>query len=482
MRKYTWVFVLIGFVFVSCVPDSETTSDETINEWIDQQMRDWYYWESKIPGRVDKSLNPDVFFESLLYRYDPVNAPDGDRFSWIQSDWRDLLSSLEGVVPNEIGFEYDLYRVSEETNDVMGFVTYVKHATPAELSGIQRGWWLSHVNGEALNTTNYSSLLRITEPQAQFQFRCARLEDGAFVGWQDTSVQVQTLSSFAENPVYLDTVYSEGATKVGYLVYHFFAPGEVDSETHYDAQLNQAFARFKEAEITELIVDLRYNSGGYATSGTNLASMIVPRSGGKQLFTYYRYNSYIQNALESRYGKEVSNTYFSDYLLSPDGAYLDPIVNIGNQLSRVYILTGPYTASASEALISGLRPYMEVITIGKTTYGKNVASISIYDETNSENMWGLQPIVAKVYNSLDASDYTGGFEATIPADEVQAGARALGDRLEELLSVALSDIQGQATLRGATSEQAIGMSLRRIPSNRYGDHRGLVLPSMQVFE
>ncbi|MDD2255784.1 MAG: S41 family peptidase, partial [Bacteroidales bacterium] len=217
-------------------------------------------------------------------------------------------------------------------------------------------------------------------------------------------------------------------------------------------------------------------------SCTNLASMIVPRSGGKQLFTYYRYNSYIQNALESRYGKEVSNTYFSDYLLSPDGAYLDPIVNIGNQLSRVYILTGPYTASASEALISGLRPYMEVITIGKTTYGKNVASISIYDETNSENMWGLQPIVAKVYNSLDASDYTGGFEATIPADEVQAGARALGDRQEELLSVALSDIQGQATLRGATSEQAIGMSLRRIPSNRYGDHRGLVLPSMQVFE
>ena len=117
--------------------------------------------------------------------------------------------------------------------------------------------------------------------------------------------------------------------------------------------------------------------------------------------------------------------------------------NIGEHLSgRVYVLTGSRTASASELIINGLKPYMEVFLIGDVTYGKNVGSISLYDENDSRNTWGMQPIVVKVYNSLNQSDYSQGFSPDVEDKDNNLYIYPLGDLREELLSKAIEKITG----------------------------------------
>ena len=104
---------------------------------------------------------------------------------------------------------------------------------------------------------------------------------------------------------------------------------------------------------------------------------------------------------------------------------------------RVYILTSSRTASASELIINALKPYMEVFLIGDTTYGKNVGSISLFEENDNKNQWGLQPIVVKVFNSQDQSDYGTGFVPDVVHKDNGLYLYPLGDPKEALLSQAI---------------------------------------------
>ncbi|MFN7328157.1 MAG: peptidase, partial [Bacteroidota bacterium] len=117
--------------------------------------------------------------------------------------------------------------------------------------------------------------------------------------------------------------------------------------------------------------------------------------------------------------------------------------------NRVYILTGPRTASASELLINGLKPFMDVYLIGSTTFGKNVGSISIYQQNDPKNTWGMQPIVVKSFNSLDQSDYGNGFTPN-QADADNGAQLPLGDTNERLLSLAISHIVASGRIAAQT--------------------------------
>jgi C-terminal processing protease CtpA/Prc len=107
------------------------------------------------------------------------------------------------------------------------------------------------------------------------------------------------------------------------------------------------------------------------------------------------------------------------------------------------VLTGSYTASASELVINGLKPYMNVFLIGTKTYGKNVGSSTFYKENDSKNKWGLQPIIAKFYNSDGKSDFTDGFAPDIyDPDSWNMPKKELGDVNEALLELAIGHITG----------------------------------------
>src|SRR5690606_33769583 len=160
----------------------------------------------------------------------------------------------------------------------------------------------------------------------------------------------------------------------------------------YDDEMDAVFASFKSRGITDLIIDFRYNSGGSEISANNLASLIGTGVGSAQVFFTREYNDQVEEAIIN------DPDAGEDYLTRK---FRDKAENIGSQLQdgKVYVLTNSRTASASELVINGLLPYMDVVLIGTTTYGKNVGSISIFEENDPKNTWGMQPIVMKAYNS-----------------------------------------------------------------------------------
>ena len=476
--------IALSFTFFSCDPkiSNETTvdSNEYVNDWILENMQTYYYWTEKLPAETDKTLSPDLYFESLLYSFDSISAPDGDRFSWIQDDWKELVSSLNGVVSNEIGFDYVLYLKEEGGTNVVGQVTYVKKGTPAALAGVKRGMWFDRVDGSILNTTNYKSLLTISGSQLSLGLLNENYTTaGAFSNFSaGSTLTFQTVSNYMEDPVYLDSVYTIGNAKIGYLVYNFFSPDGGTNNAIYDLEMNRVFGKFKNAGITDLIIDLRYNSGGHSASSQLLASLIVPELNESQIYTYYKYNTEMTRAYRTQYGSKALNTYFTKNVLNGE-TKLEAVNNVGANLNkRVYILTGQYTASASEQVINGLKPFMDVILIGQTTYGKNVASISIYEENDTKNTWGMQPIVAKYFNSLDQSDFTAGFVPKYKVNDAGLDIKPLGDTQENLLNVALGDALGLINTSSAVHQRSAMVQKNRQLKSPSHVQRGLLLDKL----
>lgn len=414
---------------------TSTTENQTINDWILSNMQEVYYWNDKIPANPDKTLAPDAFFDSILNKYNATTNPNGDRFSWIEESGTELAASLSGQTLTT-GMEYELYLRSAGSTAVIAQVLYVLPGSPAARAGIKRGDIISKVNGQSITTTNYVDLFYSGATSYSFGF--AGVSNSSLVD-TDKTISV-TATTFQENPVFLDSVYTVGSKKVGYLVYNQFNPEANGSDAgEYDAQIDAVFSQFKAQGVNELVLDLRYNPGGYTSSSVNLASLIGKNVSSSKLYFREEWNTSITPLLQKEYGSGFFITNF-----------INKAQNIGANLSRVFVLTTDHTASASELIINGLRPYMTVTTIGTTTYGKNVGSITITDDTG-EIKWGMQPIVFKSYNSAGSSDYATGFAPNVTVEE-PLSLLPLGDTKEALLSTALSQITGTS----ANGRQAAG--------------------------
>jgi hypothetical protein len=166
------------------------------------------------------------------------------------------------------------------------------------------------------------------------------------------------------------------------------------------------------------------------------------------IFTQYAYNQQLTTDIISQYGE----SFFRDYFIDDFAQTTEPTMSIpklGDQLKRVYILAGEHTASASEMIINGLKPYMNITLIEDTTYGKNVGSISLCEKGSKTNTGGMQQIVAKIYNSVRKSGYTAGFVPDCHPDDYHGSnkyprmLKPLGDEDKYLLSLALKDINGE---------------------------------------
>jgi C-terminal processing protease CtpA/Prc len=216
--------------------------------------------------------------------------------------------------------------------------------------------------------------------------------------------------------------------------------------------MDQIFADFQSAGITDLILDLRFNSGGAEAATTNLASLIGKEVDNTKVFTIREYNSKVTTEI-------MKDPQLGEEFLSVE--FLNKPQNIGGQLqnNRVYILTGSRTASASELLINGLRPFMDVFLIGNKTVGKNIGSITLKEDNDPKNTWGMQPIVTKSFNSLKQSDYNTGFIPQILLEDNSLIVYPLGDPRERLLNRALQEITGLTDLGRVRPSKTLGTML-----------------------
>ncbi len=213
---------------------------------------------------------------------------------------------------------------------------------------------------------------------------------------------------------------------------------------NFDEELNNAFGTLKANGVTDLVLDFRYNPGGSVNSSRLLSSMVYGTN-TDQLYIRQRWNSKIQPQLSSAQLED----YFADK--TGEGSNINTL-----NLNKVYILATGNSASASELVMNGLDPYVEVVHIGTKTRGKNEFSITLVDNASNNyiygassekniranNSWGIQPLVGRNENSVGFFDYTAGFTPDIELREDLGNLGELGSVNEPLLARAIQEITG----------------------------------------
>lgn len=453
MRKLILLSFAFAFFF-GCSKDDEVIENPTdkvtlnnkVNNFVWKAMNSWYNWQEDVPSLADNKddnineyytfLNsyssPDELFKSLLYQYKKV-----DKFSWFIEDYVEQEKAFQGT-STSFGFRPVSIQISN--TGVILLVSKVSENSPASEGGLKRGDIIIGLNGQKFNTTNYNSIINsYNDNTVEFML-------GEKDGTTEKSRVSLTRREVNDNAIQLSKVFNDvNGKKVGYLVYNGF-------RSSYDEALNNIFANFKAEGIQELILDFRYNGGGSVLTCGYLASMIYGEGVAEQdVFAKTIYNK--------KHPKRGFTLPFLNGIFQYDenGNYMegqDIPINRLNGLSKIYVITSSNTASASEMIINGLRPYIDVVTVGKTTYGKNVGSITLYDsptsdytdknKANTSHKMAMQPITFQIFNKLDQSDYVNGFVANVDVNEYESWNNflAFGDENEILLKTVLDKIKG----------------------------------------
>jgi carboxyl-terminal processing protease len=435
------ILLIYMLMLVSCNKDNDPASSQTptneqnayVNKWILENLQYYYLWKDNLKSGADVNSDPETYFKSLLY--------SGDRFSWIQDNYQELLNSLKGV-SKEAGFEFTLYKKDKNSDAVIAQIVYVKPGSPAETAGLVRGDVISAVNGTNFSVSNYLNLIDQMKQNYTVTYQSVDPETQIFTADKTASL---TVTEYSEDPNFMHKVIQNGNHKIGYYVYNLFSDGPTSNSQVYDDEMDAIFADFKSQGITDMVLDLRFNSGGAETASANLASNIGTGVNSSKVFAKKEYNPVVEQDIKNdpQLGESFLTRNFSD-----------KASNVGSMLNnnRVYVLTSHRSASASELVINALKPYMDVFIIGDTTYGKNVGSISLYQENDPKNNWGMQPIIVKVFNSLGQSDYSEGFVPNVVQLDNSLYLYPLGDEHEILLAHAIGQITGTSTM-GRTSQQ-----------------------------
>ena len=432
------------------------TANTEVNDFIWKGMNLWYYWQEEVEQLADtvddnqsdyinylsSIVDPEDFFDSL-------NHPD-DRFSWIDPNYENLENQLSGISASN-GMKFLLYRRCTGCEGLIGAVTYVLPDSDAAEKGVIRGDLFNAVNGQELTLDNYASLLY--GEALNYSIDLVTYDGAAdLVTPRDITINLVKEENFQEIPIHKAEVVEHNGNRVGYLMYNKFvggvdSDGDGNEDYDFDQSLIDAFNEFASQNISDLVVDLRYNGGGSVRTCTYLASLITGQFTGT-VFAQQQWNSKLMAYFDNRNTNSDPNDDYdlSDYFV----ASTHKNVSLpGLQLNRVYILTSNRSASASELLINGLSPHIEVIQVGTATYGKNVGSITLYDYIDNENdirnpnhTYAMQPIVLRIANSEGFADYTNGLTPDIDLRESASTFGVLGDPSEPLLAAALSHMSG----------------------------------------
>ena len=421
--------LLFTIGIVGCANDyDDNPRSASVNDFIWKGLNQYYFWLEESPDLVDSRFSSnseylnfiDAFTTEDLFNHLLVDESI-DRFSVLFSDYTLLEQALTGNTDSN-GLDYELRYVNGSSTELFGWVRYIMPNSDASTKNIQRGDVFYAVNGTSLTVDNYKSLLG----QNSYTLNLADLNAGV-VTPNGESVAL-TKTAYSENPVLIRKVFPEGSKNIGYLLYNGFY-------SSYETELNQAFAYFQSQSVTHLILDLRYNSGGSVNTATRLASMITGQFNG-QVFAKQQWNYKIEDYYSSS-PESLLNRFTSS--IGNGGA-----INSLN-LDKVYVLTSNRTASASELVINGLEPYIDVIQIGDATVGKNVGSITLYDSptfqkqnVNPSHKYAMQPIVLKIANANDFSDYVNGLNPDVSQVEDIENLGVLGETSDPLLNTALN--------------------------------------------
>ena len=358
-------------------PGGDSDDAATVKKFEKAMMEQYYYWSDQMSVPTNaSSYTVYTYFDALL-------VPK-DHWSWM-CDGAAYAESETGV-STSYGFHFKQPVNYYEDYDV--YIAYVDKQSPLGKAGVTRGWRLDAIKGIPIKTYISNGTLKdeIALPSNNF----------TFTDLDGESVELNlSQASFKSSTVIGTQVYTNAncsllnpSTKVGYINY-------VSFNSNLQNEILDALSEMKSAGVNELILDLRYNGGGDLSLCTSVASLLAPAGADGKTFLHIAHNAKQQS--EDFY-KKIART-----------------ANSFN-LNRLYVITTGSTASASESIINGLSPYIDVITVGETTYGKpNGMYLILYPngaKSYTDVDYAFYPICFYCLNANEKADFENGIKPT----------------------------------------------------------------------
>jgi len=412
------------------------TETQMLNDSIYYYYKLYSYWEQSIPSYKSDSklvtgkLSPNEVLDSLkkLTPYFSGYGKSIDRFSFFNE--LSGFSALSAELKMDTDDGYGLYFSMGTTDGKVAYPTIylVEGGSPADKVGLQRSDRVLTLNSEDMQVDiDCSSGDCVAKDAVKYKAIIASLNSSLSRNKMNIKVQKAnnelktfelSFKTYEIDPLIADTVLEFSDKNVGYFAYSSFE--EIKANNFNQVQVDKMFDKFKAKNIKALIVDLRYNGGGYVDAATYIADKIITANGKGKKMLEYDLNAYLSR------GKNASNSSFKD-------VYFKKTSDL--ELETVCFIVSNKTASASEMLINVLRPYMNVKIIAEQskTYGKPVG----FFEQKIMNKIGLWVTSFKLLNANGDSDYWLGIEADKKnvADYIFVN---FGDKEEKMIAAALS--------------------------------------------
>ena len=342
----------------------------TTQTWMYETMQQEYLYYQDIPEK--KSLNffnkPSDLLNSMVSSKDKKS---GSTFSHIDSVF--VTTRSTSTTPT-FGFEGTMVRAENGSYGIR--VLYTQENSPAEEVGLKRGDLIIAANNKKINS---SDLFYITSPKEAYLFTMGKLNERGFDTLQ--TVQMPSPRIVENKNIYKSDIMEIAGKRVAYIMYNEF--GNNDAEN-----LKLLFKDIAGQSVDDIILDLRYNPGGYVNIAQLVSTNLAPQEAMGSVFLKMTHNDKINQT-------DILN--FEQSLLANGSP-----VNYKN----LYVITSSNTASASEIVINCLRPYMagRLIQVGTATFGKNVAQQLYTDEEKAPMLefWMTNSLLS---NAEDFSDY-----------------------------------------------------------------------------
>ena len=411
------------------VIDVVLSTSERINKFLVEGVHTYYLWEAETDWKKYENRTTyaayhdhDKLFNKLIYK--------DDKWSSLTDDIQGLENQFSGVSTTfgyTLSFYYNPFTANK--NEVIAIVLFTSADSPAAKAGLKRGDIIVEMNGAKITTNNYQDLYYV----ASIQVRCAALDiENKSLTLLPKAYNLTAVEMY-ENPVITYKIIEKAGRKIGYLCYTGY---QMESEN----ELIRIFSGFKSAGVKEVVLDLRYNPGGFSRTALILSSVLAPESviKNKRIYLEHHYNAML-------------TAYFKEQKIPLNENFVDTL-SVNMDLNRLYVLTSKHTASASEATMVGLEPYLTLVQIGDTTSGKFCGGILLspedyYGEKKKSyysgfKNWGMYIMIYRYANIKGVTSFTGGLVPQMQVKEDDFDLKPFGDETDPLLGRALADIQG----------------------------------------
>jgi carboxyl-terminal processing protease len=386
------IVILYALLAAACSSDESVfvetpvagCSNDAQKQFVLDRMREWYFWNDLLPAEVDldQFATPEELL-AFLTTFSPDLTPDDgidnpvDRFSFINTAASDQAFFGEG--------KFEGFGFSSRFEDTDLRLTRVFADSPANRAGLARGQEILALNGRAVadivaaeGAEGVSALFDLSP----LEFTMREVDGAEFT--VEITKDIVTIEPVPQARIITDP--DAVRPPVGYMELATFI-------STADAEMDAVFADFRAQGVNDIILDLRYNGGGLVNTAELLGDFL-----GGDVAENLAFSKTVHNELQAPANDRTE--------------FFDRQANSVN-LVRLVVIASEGTASASEIVINGMDPHVEVAVVGADTFGKPVGQVGL---RFCEKV--LRPTAFQTLNANDFGDFFFGLpvDCAVPDD------------------------------------------------------------------